>query len=195
MFIRPLGATAALVLLATGCGTSGTTAQEPITSAGEAASPSSETSREEAAWVEPEPYVPPAPLEWTGAFSETAVLLADSIRIEGPAPLIEHVAASSDKELYERSVTTTSRGLVQKVKRRPSSSREVRVNLDAWSIAAMNEVVIVETAAQGPVRVIAAGNVTWRDLDAHLIQGEQLQFAGAIGDDSPYTPPPGGGER
>ena len=85
MFIRPLGATAALVLLATGCGTSGTTAQEPITSAGEATSPSSETSREEAAWVEPEPYVPPAPLEWTGAFSETAVLLADSIRIEGPA--------------------------------------------------------------------------------------------------------------
>jgi hypothetical protein len=123
------------------------------------------------------------------------VLVADSIRIEGPAPLIEHVVASSDKELYERSVVTTPRGLVQAVKRRPSSSREIRVNLDAWSIAAMNEVVIVETAAQQPVQVLATGSVTWRDLDAHLIQGEQLQFEGAIGDDSPYTPPPGGGGR
>ena len=195
MTFRPLAALTALLLLTTGCGTPGTTAQEPLTASGEATSPSAETSSEADSWVEPEPYVPPPPLEWTGAFGETAVLLADSIRIEGPAPLIEHEVASSDKELYERSVTTTSRGLVQVIKRRTSSSREIRVNLDAWSIAAMNEVVIVETAAQGPVQVVAAGNATWRDLDAHLIQGEQLQFAGAIGDDSPYTPPPGGGER
>lgn len=195
MTTRSIGALAALLLLAAGCGSSGTTAQEPITSPGEQDSTAAATSSEASEWVEPEPFVPPPPLEWTGAFRETAVLIADAIRIEGPAPLIEHVVSSSDKELYERSVTTTSRGLVQVVKRRPSSSREIRVNLDAWSIAAMNEVVIVETAAQGPVQVVASGNVTWRDLDAHLIRGEQLQFAGAIGDDSPYTPPPGGGER
>ncbi len=195
MTTRPIGALTALLFLAAGCGSSGTTVTEPITTPVEATSSAAATSSEAGDWVEPEPLVPPPPLEWTGAFRETAVLIADSIRIEGPAPLIEHVAASSDKELYERSVTTTSRGLVQVVKRRPSSSREIRVNLDAWSIAALNEVVIVETAAQGPVQVVAAGNVTWRDLDAHLIQGEQIQFAGAIGDDSPYTPPPGGGER
>ncbi len=195
MTTRPTCALAALLFLAVGCGSSGTTAQEPIHSPGEVAPAAAATPSEAGDWVEPEPFVPPPPLEWTGAFRETAVLIADSIRIEGPAPLIEHVVASSDKELYERSVTTTSRGLIQMVKRRPSSSREVRVNLDAWSIAAMNEVVIVETADQQPVQVLATGNVTWRDLDAHLIQGEQLQFAGAIGDDSPYTPPPGGGGR
>ena len=195
MTTRPTCALAALLFLAVGCGSSGTTAQEPIHSPGEVAPAAAATPSEAGDWVEPEPFVPPPPLEWTGAFRETAVLIADSIRIEGPAPLIEHVVASSDKELYERSVTTTSRGLIQMVKRRPSSSREVRVNLDAWSIAAMNEVVIVETAAQQPVQVLATGNVTWRDLDAHLIQGEQLQFAGAIGDDSPYTPPPGRGGR
>ena len=51
---------------------------------------------------------------------------------------------------------------------------------------------LVETAADGPVRVIASGDAVWRDLDAHQMEGQELQFSGAIGDDTPFSPPPGG---
>ncbi|MDG1491308.1 MAG: hypothetical protein P8R43_05410 [Planctomycetota bacterium] len=195
MTIRTIGALTALLLLAPGCRSAGTAAQEPLVAPVDGAAPATEPSGGAEGWTEPEAFVPPPPPEWTGAFGETAVLLANTLRIEGPAPLLLHVVASSDKELYERSVTTTARGFVQVIKRRATSSREVRVQLDAWSLAAMEEVVIVETAAQGPVKVFASGNVIWRDLDARLMQGEQLQFTGAIGDESPYAPPPGSGTR
>lgn len=195
MTIRFAGALAALLFLAPGCRSSSTAAQESITAPNSSSSVAAEEASEAPGLAERVPYVPPAPLEWTGAFGETAVLLSNSLLIEGPAPLLEHVVASSDKELYERSVRTTPRGFVQVIKRRASSSREVRVQLDAWSLAAIEEVVIVETAAQGPVRVIARGDAIWKDLNARLLKGEQLQFTGAIGDETPFSPPPSGGQR
>ena len=195
MTIRYIGALTALLLLTPGCRSAGTTAQERFTAPDDGAVSAQESSGETDGWTEPEANVPAPPPEWTGAFGETAVLLANTLRIEGPAPLIEHVVASSDKELYDRRVTTTPLGLVQVIKRRSTSSREVRVQLDAWSLAAIDEVTIVETAAQGPVKVIANGKAIWRDLDARLMQGERLQFTGAIGDESPFMPPPSGDTR
>ena len=192
MTIRLAPGLLTLLILVLGCRSAGTAGQESVTDPRGGSSLAAEAAAETA---EPVPFVPPAPLEWTGAFAETAVLLASTLLIEGPAPLLEHVVASSDKELYERSVTTTSRGLVQVVTRRADSSREVRVQLDAWSLAAIDRIVIVETAAQGPVRVLAEGAVIWRDLNARLLEGEQLQFTGEIGDKTPFSPPPSDGGR
>lgn len=194
MAIRTACALAALLVLVSSCRSGDALAQEPVVAPG--AGPGAGAAAA-AADLDPgpelsEPFVPAAPRPWTGAFSGTAVLLAERLRIEGPPPLLEHVVASSDKELYDRRVTTTADGLVQVVRRRKGSEREVRVQLDRWSLAAHEEVVIVETAADGPVRVIASGDAVWRDLDAHQMEGQELQFSGAIGDDTPFSPPPGG---
>lgn len=188
MRLRPIAALSALALLLPSCRPGDAVAQQPI-----AETPGGPAAQEE---PEPlsEPFVPAAPRPWTGAFTRTAVVLASRLTIEGPPPLLEHVVASSDQELYERRVTTTPEGLVQVIRRREGTSREVRVQLDRWSLAALDEVVIVETAADGPVRVTATGEAVWRDLDAHQMSAQQLQFTGEIGVDTPFAPPPGGGD-
>ena len=135
-----------------------------------------------------EPIVPVAPPSWTGAFTETSVILASTIRIEGPAGLRDHIVASSD-DVYERSLETTADGLMQVIRRTSDETREIRVQLDAWSLAAYDRVVIVERFDDGPVRIIASGEALWRDTNGSLVQGNRLEFSGEIGDDAPFAPP------
>lgn len=129
-----------------------------------------------------------APKPWTGAFAETAIMLTRSVRIEGPEGLLDHVVASSDDEFYERTIETTPEGLLQTVRRRGSTSPEIRVRLDRWTIAVEESVVLLETIAPGPVRLVASGNALWRDVDGHLAQAQRLEFTGEIGVDTPVRP-------
>lgn len=128
------------------------------------------------------------PPEWTGAFEKTAVMVARSFHIEGPAGLLDHVVASSDDALYDRSVELTPDGLMQVIERPSEDVREIRVQLDAWKLAALERVVILERATDGPVHIIADGEAIWRDTDGHLLQAQRLEFSGEIGDDTPFSP-------
>lgn len=202
MFSRVTGAIAALVAATVlpACMGGATTAQAPLdpepaapaepewvqgtdAAAGEGASGATDMFPD----VE-EPIVPVAPPSWTGAFTETSVILASTIRIEGPAGLRDHIVASSD-DVYERSLETTADGLMQVIRRTSDETREIRVQLDAWSLAAYDRVVIVERFDDGPVRIIASGEALWRDTNGSLVQGNRLEFSGEIGDDAPFAPP------
>lgn len=129
----------------------------------------------------------PAP-EWTGAFRERSVLLARTIRVEGPAPLLSHMVASSDDDLFERSVQTTPKGLLQVVTRASDEVAVVRGHLDAWRLAAEQKIVILERVAPGPVVVIAEGDVMWRDRNGAVERSDRLEFVGEIGNMTPARP-------
>lgn len=133
-------------------------------------------------------FAPIPPPEWTGAFRERSVLLARSIRVEGPAPLLSHMVASSDDDLFERSVQTTPDGLLQVVTRASDEVQVVRGHLDAWRLAAEQKIVILERVAPGPVVVIADGDVMWRDRDGEVERADRLEFVGEIGNMTPVRP-------
>ncbi|MEM9803397.1 MAG: hypothetical protein AAGA20_23970 [Planctomycetota bacterium] len=128
------------------------------------------------------------PAPWTGAYGQTAVMVADTFRIEGPSGLLEHVVASSDDDLYERSVELTADGLMQIISRPSTDAPEIRVQIDRWSLAAMDRVVILERVDEAPVRLIGTGEAAWRDVDGRILYGERLAFEGAVGDESPFDP-------
>ncbi|MEM9382297.1 MAG: hypothetical protein AAGB93_20240 [Planctomycetota bacterium] len=212
MFSRPLRAAACSALAAglVACGSSGsTTAQAPIEAdpALEAEPDWSQAATDEtadpdgfedpmlemgapAAPSEPEPETVKrtGPAPWTGYFSEKAIMVADTVRIEGPAGLLEHVVASSDDGLYERSIENTEEGLVQITRRMSDDVQEIRVQLDAWSMAVLGRLIVVERLGEGPVRVVADGEAAWRNVNGELIRGDRLEFTGEIGNDAPFVP-------
>lgn len=132
---------------------------------------------------EPEPYVP-AP--WTEAFLSPAVLMADSIRIEGPPGLFEHAVTRADDALFLRKVETISEGRLQTVRPRPDSPQleVVRAQLDTWQLAAFREVVFLERLDPAlPVRVVATGDAVWRDTDGKERRDIRLVFIGELTSD------------
>ena len=213
MSIRILGVTATLAasffLSACSSGGGATAAQEPLepTPGGDAPI-LAEASEDVFDLYGPEPIDVPAAVEdaefagdaeaaakplgpapWTGAFEGKAVMIARTFRIEGPAGLLDHVVASSDDQLYERSVELTPDGLMQVIRRPSDDVREIRVQVDNWSLAAFDRVIILERTTAGPARIIASGEAIWRDLDGHLLQAQRLEFEGEIGDSAHFVPP------
>ncbi|MEM8709521.1 MAG: hypothetical protein AAGG01_01100, partial [Planctomycetota bacterium] len=134
------------------------------------------------------PAEPWAPAPWTGAFGDTAVMLANAFHIEGPVGLLEHVVASSDDAYYDRSVQTTDKGLMQVIQRTSPDVPEIRVQLDAWTLAAFDRVVILERIDESPVRVIASGDALWRDSDGRIASSERIECTGAIGQENHAIP-------
>lgn len=129
---------------------------------------------------EPEPFVP-AP--WTEAFLSPAVLMADSIRIEGPPGLFEHAVTRADDALFLRKVETIPEGRLQTVRPRPDSPQleVVRAQLDTWQLAAFREVVFLERLDPAlPVRVVATGDAVWRDTDGKERRDIRLVFLGEL---------------
>ena len=205
MFSRVIGAIAALIAATVlpACMGGATTAQAPLDPEPAAAAEPEWVQGADAAGGEEshaadmladaeELIVPVAPPSWTGAFSETSVVLASTIRVEGPAGLRDHIVASSD-DVYERSLETTPDGLVQIIRRTSDETREIRVQIDAWSLAAYDRVVIVERFDDGPIRIIASGEALWRNTNGSLLQGNRLEFSGELGDDAPFAPPSSAG--
>lgn len=131
---------------------------------------------------------PWAPVPWTGAFMDSAVMLADSFRIEGPQGLLEHVVASSDDELFERSLQTTPDGLLQVISRTSENGPEIRVQVDGWTLAAFRRVTILERVGDSAVRVIASGDALWRDANGRIAKGSRIECQGEIGDQNHAIP-------
>lgn len=124
------------------------------------------------------------PTRWTEAFLKPAVVVAESIIVEGPAGLFEHTVARGDDVLFERSVSVTPEGLRQVVRPRAGGfeGEVVRAQLDAWQLAAFREVIFLERVdPNAPVIVRAVGNAMWRDTDGNVQRQPQLSFRGDVG--------------
>lgn len=131
-----------------------------------------------------------APKPWTGAFSETAVMLADTVRIEGPEGLLDHVAAASDDQYYERTAEVTAEGFRQTIRRLGPDAPEIRVRIDRWTMAAAQRVVILENVKACEVTIVAAGQALWRDVNGNIATADRLEFVGEIGQTMPVRPVP-----
>ncbi|MEE2940111.1 MAG: hypothetical protein VX460_06995 [Planctomycetota bacterium] len=142
----------------------------------------------EAPATEPSAEDPLTPAPWTGAFSETAVMLAGTIYVEGPQGLLEHVAARVDDAYFQRATETTDQGFLQTIVRPSESVPEIRVRLDRWTMAAVSRVVILERFDECPVTVVATGDAIWRDVDGIISRSARLEFVGHIGQDDPVAP-------
>ncbi len=188
MSYRSAFAAIAASIALTACGSTGsgeTHAQAPV-HPGDSPAPSITMGQDEAQTEQIQKPWGPAP--WTGAFAGSAVMLADTFRIEGPQGLLEHVVASSDNEFYERTLETTPQGLLQVIRRTSPDVPEIRVQVDAWTLAAFDRVSILERVVDSPVRVIASGDALWRDADGRLAKGARIECMGEIGDDTPAIP-------
>ncbi len=134
----------------------------------------------------PELSEPPAPTPWTDAFLASSVLVANRILVEGPPGLFEHVVARGDDQLYRRKVETLATGRRQIVQARRGGrpSEVVRAQLDAWQLAAYEEVIFFENVDPGvPVTVQAIGDAVWRDTDGHEMREPRLDFRGEVSSD------------
>ena len=139
----------------------------------------------------PPPRVLPAP--WTDAFVVRAILLADSITIEGPVGLLEHCVMTLDDNLFERTERPTADGLQLVLKPRGSGAAQplLRAQIEAWSLAAYEEIRMDLRAGLKQVTVTARGNALWQDTDGNERRGAQLVFRGPVEmAPGPAVPPP-----
>lgn len=191
--MRSLLLTLPVALVAASCGsTSATLAETPVASEAtvqeEVTTELAPESATEAPTTEVAAEDPLTPAPWTGAFSETAVMLAGTIYVEGPRGLLEHVAARVDDAYFQRATETTDQGFLQTIVRPSESVPEIRVRLDRWTMAAVSRVVILERFDECPVTVVATGDAIWRDVDGTISRSARLEFVGHIGQDDPVTP-------
>jgi hypothetical protein len=102
------------------------------------------------------------PRPFPAAFQEQTILVADRISIEGPMDLLEHVAIRPDSEYFDYRVSTTEKGLLQIVRRKPGAEGgEIRCQLDNWQIAALEELLVLQRPGEVPVTVIADGEAVY----------------------------------
>lgn len=135
----------------------------------------------------PDPNAPPpadvaaAPAKaWTKRFLEPGVLVADEIRIEGPAPLLEHVVTRPEPGVHDQKVQTLPAGFQQTISVRTPGA-EVFAQMDQLAISAMRRLVILERPGNVDVLVIAAGDVFWKDgAKAEPQRSQSLRIEGPI---------------
>jgi len=117
---------------------------------------------------------------WTLAFMEGAVLVAEEIRIEGPPGLLDHVVLRQDPEVATYVTRTIPDGLLQEaaVKKEligaSGLGNEVRVQLDAWSVAALRKVTVLQRPGDVPLTVTARGKAVWISADGGTERREEL---------------------
>jgi len=119
----------------------------------------------------PDPNAPPprdvieAQKPWTERFKTAGVLVADDVRIEGPAPLLEHVVTRPENGVHDVEAKTLPTGFQQTITVRVGGA-EVRAQIDAVAISALRRIVILERPGLGDVLVTATGNVYWKEPQA-----------------------------
>lgn len=98
----------------------------------------------------------PAPKPWTTRFEGAGVFVAQRVRIEGPAGLLDHCVLRQELEVLDFDTKTTNEGLVQTARVRAGlTGVEVRAHLDNWTIVGLSEITVIERP--GPVDVVVSG--------------------------------------
>lgn len=150
-------------------------------------SPSQKSKSSTAFAPAPDPNAPPPaelvdakPKPWTKRFLEAGVLIADEIRIEGPAPLIDHVVTRPEPGAHEVDVKTIPAGFQQTISVRTPGA-EIRAQIDQLAISAMRRLVILERPGTVDVLVTASGDVFWTDgPKAQPVRTQSLRIEGTI---------------
>lgn len=142
-----------------GLGTAACQTEEPTRKSGPAFAPA------------PDPNAPPpreileAQKPWTERFKTAGVLIADEVRIEGPAPLLEHVVTRAEAGVHDVEVKTIPAGFQQTITVLGGGA-EIRAQLDAVAISALKRIIVLERPGLGDVLVTATGNVFWKEPQA-----------------------------
>ncbi len=103
---------------------------------------------------------------------ERAVLLADRITVEGPAGLVEHCVMTLDDSLFSREEISVPGGVDQVLRPHPGipAHTVLRAQLDAWQLAAFQELRISLRPAAPDVTVTARGDAVWQHTN-----GEEMR--------------------
>jgi hypothetical protein len=131
----------------------------------------------------PVEVAPPPARAWTAAFEGAAVLLADEIHVEGPQGLLDHLAMRQDSHTTEYSAETTAAGFRQTMTLRAGAEgAEIRGQLDAWQLVALQRLIVLERPDHGAVVIRARGEAFWRSAgDGRERRGPELAFRGEPG--------------
>lgn len=104
---------------------------------------------------------------WTTEFLRRRLIVADQVHIEGPVGLREHLATRVDPALHARVEKTIPEGYLQRyTPREGTGATEMGAFLDKLEIHAVRELVVLERPGPVNVRVRAAGDVYYVDIDA-----------------------------
>src|SRR5688572_20622579 len=122
---------------------------------------------------------PPAPVPWTTEFEPRSILLAEQVTIEGPQGLIDHLYSDTSAS-HTVSARTLPEGYEQLVEARPDTGERIRAQLDGLRIEAIQRLLVFERVAPCDVRVRAAGDVWWKDVDGNEERGETWERIGVI---------------
>ena len=127
-----------------------------------------------------EPAAPKPPTPWTTSFRGEAILIADVVRIEGPAGLLEHIATRIEPDFHTYEATTLPEGFQQRFEPRDASAGiEMRAYLDNLEVAAFRELVLLERPGDVQVIVEGLGDAYYREAaTGDERRGAQLRFVG-----------------
>ena len=122
---------------------------------------------------------------WPEDFTRASLLVADRVVIEGPKGLMDHIALRQDPANLDYSADTLPEGFRQLLKRKdPSAFVEIVAGLDNWKIVALDSVLVLERPGDVPVRIVAAGRVSWHNTDPSgslsgdsELRGDKLTFS------------------
>ncbi|MFT5284074.1 MAG: hypothetical protein ACI8TQ_000225 [Planctomycetota bacterium] len=130
---------------------------------------------------------PPPPVShgrWTPDFLNSALLIADTIRIEGPPALRIHMALPQDAVALETKTKATNHGLLHVFTVRPDSDETVKAILDKWQIVATKRLEVLERPNETDVTITARGEAAWLPtLESEGVQerrGAELLFVGKL---------------
>jgi hypothetical protein len=128
------------------------------------------------------PAAPAAPTHpWPTTFRGEALLMAGTVRIEGPPGLRDHVALVQDLDHHTYDTVTTEQGLLQTVEVRDDIPylAPIRIHLDELTIVAERKIVVLERPGWVPVTVEASGDCFYKRTDSEEEQrGESLRLVG-----------------
>ncbi len=121
------------------------------------------------------------PRRWTERFADQAILIGVEVEIEGPADLLQHLAVQQDEAVFDYATWTTRDGLRQEISLKPGvGGREIRAQLDGWTIVALKRLRVLQRPGDSPVDVVATGEAAY--LPVGDATGEQraarLSFRG-----------------
>jgi hypothetical protein len=136
----------------------------------------------------------PAPRPWTQAFRSPALVVADSVYVEGPRGLLDHIAARTEDGFHSYVAETLPEGFQQRFEvLRPEAGVELRAYLDAYEIVAFRELIVLERPGELDVLLRASGDTFWRDVTSGAERrGPEFSRVGRIEKVLPAETLPGG---
>ncbi|MCP5021898.1 MAG: hypothetical protein GY930_08970 [bacterium] len=152
------------------------------------------TTREAAAPADPwKPAAPaPKPRPWTKAFDQGAILMGNTIRVQGPLGMSSRAALTLNDEHFVLVQKRLPEGFLQVLTLRPeileritngtldpTLSPELRCQVGRWTLVALNRIEVLERRVPCDVVVVAEGATFWQDVSGNEQREERLEFRGA----------------